>query len=69
MNQKTWSILGLLVVVSLVLETTLTYESDHWWDSIPAFYSLFGFIGCTAIILISKWLGKVLLQRREDYYD
>jgi hypothetical protein len=47
----------------------MTQEAHHWWEKIPGFYVFFGFAGCVAIILISKALGKLLLQKKEDYYD
>ncbi len=36
---------------------------------VPGFFALLGFLGCVAIILVSKWLGRYWLQRREDYYE
>jgi hypothetical protein len=42
---------------------------DFWFDSFPAWSSLYGFVSCLAIIIVSKILGKVWLMRREDYYD
>lgn len=30
---------------------------------------LLGLGGCVGIIVVSKWLGKVWLQRPEDYYE
>jgi hypothetical protein len=40
-----------------------------WWEHIPAFDAAFGFIGCIAIVLVSKALGHHWLQKDEDYYD
>ena len=37
--------------------------------SIPGLDAALGFFGCIAIILISKWLGKKVIQRRADYYE
>lgn len=34
----------------------------------PGLTAALGLFGCLAIILVSKWLGKVLLQREERYY-
>lgn len=31
--------------------------------------TLYGVVGCAVIVYFSKWLGKVWLQRPEDYYD
>jgi hypothetical protein len=36
---------------------------------LPGFIAGFSFVGCIVIIVASKWLGKALLQRREDYYE
>lgn len=35
----------------------------------PGFYAAFGFVGCAVIVIVSKRLGKHLLQRPESYYD
>lgn len=34
----------------------------------PGYPAAIGLFGCIAIIIVSKWLGKLLLQRPEDYY-
>jgi uncharacterized membrane protein len=43
----------------------------HFWfeQRIPAWGSLYGLASCMAIILVSKYIGKKWLMRREDYYD
>jgi hypothetical protein len=64
-----WVALSILTAASLVAEFTMDVHEKHWWSSIPAFYIIFGFAGCAVIIFFSKALGKVLLQKREDYYD
>jgi hypothetical protein len=38
---------------------------EHW----PAFWAVFGFVGCVVIILFSKWYGHLGIMTREDYYD
>jgi hypothetical protein len=38
---------------------------EHW----PAFWAVFGFVGCVAIILLSKWYGHLGIMTREDYYE
>ncbi|MBE7415379.1 MAG: hypothetical protein HS130_09200 [Deltaproteobacteria bacterium] len=40
-----------------------------YWDEIPGFSAVFGFISCVLIIIVSKALGKLWLQRKEDYYE
>jgi len=38
---------------------------EHW----PAFWAVFGFLGCVVIILFSKWYGHLGIMTREDYYE
>ena len=38
---------------------------EHW----PAFWAVFGFLGCVLIILLSKWYGHLGIMTREDYYE
>lgn len=65
-----WIALGLLTLITLVLEFTVLADYDsHWWDPIPAFYIIWGFISCVLIIYVSKWFGKIFLFRDESYYD
>jgi hypothetical protein len=45
------------------------HEVHFFGDKIPGFWSLFGFIACVVIIVVSKWLGKHGLMKNEDYYD
>ncbi|RLG34378.1 hypothetical protein DRN97_02615 [Methanosarcinales archaeon] len=57
-----------------VLAGVLFYFLGHphfifLWDRMPAFHSLFGFIGCVLIIVVSKALGHYWLMKEEDYYE
>ncbi len=64
-------LLGLVTAVAIAGELFGPHDAEHaehWWGAIPLFYVLFGFLGCVVIIFFSKWLGKLLLQRKEDYY-
>jgi len=38
---------------------------EHW----PFFWSVFGFVACAGIIIVSKWFGHLGIMTREDYYD
>jgi predicted tellurium resistance membrane protein TerC len=70
MKRWHWIALTLLTILTLIAEFTIVkHHGDHWWSHIPGFYILWGFIGCVAIIYLSKWFGKYLIQRDEDYYD
>lgn len=65
-----WILLGLLTLGTLILQYFgPEHPHPHAWDHIPLFYAAFGFLGCIGIIVVSKALGKRLLQKPEDYYD
>jgi drug/metabolite transporter (DMT)-like permease len=65
-----WILLALLNLGTLALYFFgPEHPHPHAWDAIPLFYAAYGFVGCVLIIVVSKALGKALLQKREDYYD
>ncbi len=69
---KTWQWLTLGFITAVTVGLQLygpQLEHPHAWDAIPGFYGMFGFVSCVLIVVVSKLLGKWLLQRREDYYD
>ena len=58
------------VVLTCILGFVFPNAHPHfWWQNVPAFYALFGFLGCLLIILLAKALGHFWLQKKEDYYD
>jgi len=61
-----YSILVLLVAADFIIPR---HEIHFFGDKIPGFWSLYGFISCVLIIVVSKWLGQHWLVRDEDYYD
>jgi hypothetical protein len=65
-----WIILGIIFVITLALEfTVLAGYDSHWWNAIPAFYAIFGFVMCLALIYSAKFIAKKLLNRDINYYD
>ncbi|RMG18198.1 MAG: hypothetical protein D6729_07370 [Deltaproteobacteria bacterium] len=73
--------LGVLVVSALagialeVLAVLHVFHPGHgegwvsyWYHHAPPFSLAMGFVGCTVIVYVSKWLGKLWLQRPPDYY-
>ena len=59
-------ILVLLIVVDFVIPR---HEIHFFGDKIPGFWSLFGFIACVLIVIVSKWIGHMGLMKNENYYD
>ena len=69
---KRWFYAGLAVVALAEIVLPLNFhggESHFSFEDFPAWGSLYGFISCVAIIVVSKLIGKLWLMRREDYYD
>ena len=65
-KKLTYGILVLLIVADFIIPR---HEIHFFGDKVPGFWSLFGFISCVLIIVVSKWLGHHWLMRGEDYYD
>jgi hypothetical protein len=69
---KRWFYAGLAVVAvaEMVLPRIFRGDESHFsFEDFPAWGSLYGFLSCVAIIVVSKLIGKLGLMRREDYYD
>jgi hypothetical protein len=69
---KRWfySGLALVALAEIVLPRIFPGEESHFpFEDIPGWGSLYGFVSCVAIIVVSKVIGKLWLARREDYYD
>ena len=47
----------------------LHHHPHFWWEEIPVFSAVYGFVGCVIIIVVSKALGHHWLQKEEDYYE
>lgn len=55
---------AILVVLDFVVDRYVEHPLERW----SVFYPLFGFVGISFLILLSKGLRR-LVMRREDYYD
>ena len=67
-------VLGLLVVFDVLF---VDKHSAHLAiETLPGFWSVFGFVACVLIIILSKWYGHVKwfgsnfrVMSPEDFYD
>ncbi len=65
-----WSSLAVLALLILVDALLVDKEHAHTRpEHVPAFWSVFGFVACAVIVLVSKWFGHAGIMTREDYYD
>ena len=42
--------------------------SYHIAENVPTFWTLFGFLGCVVLVVVSKSYGHFWVSKREDYY-
>ena len=67
-----WSYITLAVIVVVEIAAPYVLHDEHAefaFEFLPAWGSVYGLISCVAIIIVSKWLGKLWLMRDENYYD
>lgn len=55
---------AILVLLDFVVDRKIYYPLEQ----IPAFYPLYGFIGCVLLVVVAKWM-RIWLMRSEDYYQ
>ena len=59
-----------VLILIFVIDFFIPRHEIHFiGDKIPGFWSLFGFVACILIILISKWIGRLGIMQEEDYYN
>lgn len=65
-----YAVLALVFLIDVVL-VFVDHHHGHTLieQKVPGFWSLFGFIACVVIIIVSKWYGHLGIMAREDYYD
>lgn len=61
-NPRLLVVVGVLVALGVIADVIIGYSP------FPGYGALIGLGGCIALVFASKWLGKVLLERGEDYY-
>ena len=66
MKRIAYAVLILIILIDFFIPR---YEIHFYGDRIPGFWSLFGFVACILIILISKWIGYLGIMQDENYYN
>ncbi|HSB61925.1 MAG TPA: hypothetical protein VLI67_09405 [Vicinamibacteria bacterium] len=68
--RRGWVIGGAAALVTVALEVAFRHAAHPVlaWHSVPAFDLAYGFLGCALIVVASKALGRLGIQRPEDYY-
>ena len=66
--QRVLRLLYFCCAILLALDFFLHRHTSFFWERLPGFYPLYGFVGCVVLVLVAKWL-RTLLMRPPDYYD
>ena len=67
-----WILCGCLffsIIIGVFVHSYLHPHIYFFWEVLPVFSALYGFIGCIVIIIGSKALGHFWLKKDEDYYE
>ena len=65
-NKIAYAVLILIILIDFFIPR---HEIHFIGDGITGFWSLFGFVACILIILISKWIGHLGIMQDENYYN
>jgi TRAP-type mannitol/chloroaromatic compound transport system permease small subunit len=61
--------LAALVVLDAVPAVVDKARAHTAMEHVPAFWTVFGFLGCLLLVVFAKLLGRLGISAREDYYD
>jgi len=75
-----YGLCGFLILIDLVFSffwhKHAAFSEDlslHTVETLPAFYGVFGFLGCAVLVYLSKFLSRIgeknILTREEDYWE
>lgn len=65
---KMLKVFYVLCVLLVIADFIVHRHIYHSWENIPAFYAIYGFVGCSLLVFVAKWM-RTFLMRKEDYYD
>ncbi len=67
------SVVGLLIIdfIYMVLSEKhiIHRHAEYEWETFWGFYCFYGFVACVVLVLVSKYILRPLVKRKEDYYD
>ena len=66
--KRLWRGFLVLLAATVVAEFFITLHPHFDVEELPAFYAVFGFLACAAMIGAAKAIG-VLLKRPDSYYQ
>lgn len=58
-----------LTVAILLLDLIYHRHAVFAWEEYFGFYAVYGFVACVVLVIVSKYILRPLVKRKEDYYD
>ena len=59
----------ILVVLDAVPAVVGKEQAHTAMEHLPAFWTVFGLLGCLLLVVFAKIFGRLGISTREDYYD
>ena len=63
------AVLAVLIVVDAIPAIVNKQHAHTAAEHVPAFWAVFGLLGCLLLVVVSKTYGHLGISTREDYYD
>jgi membrane protein YdbS with pleckstrin-like domain len=58
-----------ILVILLAIDFFIDKHPHFAWEAWPQFFAVYGFVACVLLVLVSKYVLRPLVKRKEDYYD
>lgn len=66
-DRATAVLAAVLVVLAAAEATVVPHAAPRFpWHWVPGYAALIGLGGCLVVVLLSKWLGRLFLQRPDS---
>jgi hypothetical protein len=60
-----FTLTGAVLAIDLFYHTHTIFA----WEEYFGFYAVYGFVACVVLVIVSKFILRPLVMRKEDYYD
>ena len=60
-----FTLTGLMLAIDLFYHKHAIFA----WEEYFGFYAVYGFVACVILVIVSKYILRPLVMRKEDYYD
>lgn len=60
-----YSLCAFFFIADIFVHKHPYFEAEKW----IGFYAVYGFVACVVLVLVSKYILRPLVMRKEDYYE